>query len=281
MKIIKNIFEFIEYRNKLSKKIALVPTMGSIHEGHLSLVDTAKQYGEIIIATIFINPIQFNSSEDYKSYPKDFDQDKEILQNKGVDILFCPSISEIYPDGFDTTIKVDFLSELLEGKYRKDHMEGVATVLTKLFNIILPDYAIFGEKDFQQLLLIKSFVKDLNVPVKIISSKTIRDKDGLALSSRNIKLNPDERNIATEINKSLIMGVEKILLGEKNSKNIIEYIKIYLSSFNLIKIEYISIRNPKNFEVINKINKEFVILIAVYVGNIRLIDNIIIEEKNG
>tara|TARA_E500000331_G_scaffold234902_1_gene225108 strand:- start:1221 stop:2066 length:846 start_codon:yes stop_codon:yes gene_type:complete len=281
LKIIKNIFEFIEYRNKLSKKIALVPTMGSIHEGHLSLVDTAKQYGEIIIATIFINPIQFNSSEDYKSYPKDFDQDKEILQNKGVDILFCPSISEIYPDGFDTTIKVDFLSELLEGKYRKDHMEGVATVLTKLFNIILPDYAIFGEKDFQQLFLIKSFVKDLNVPVKIISSKTIRDKDGLALSSRNIKLNPDERNIATEINKSLIMGVEKILLGEKNSKNIIEYIKIYLSSFNLIKIEYISIRNPKNFEVINKINKEFVILIAVYVGNIRLIDNIIIEEKNG
>ena len=281
MKIIKNIFEFIEYRNKLSKKIALVPTMGSIHEGHLSLVDTAKQYGEIIIATIFINPIQFNSSEDYKSYPKDFDQDKEILQNKGVDILFCPSISEIYPDGFDTTIKVDFLSELLEGKYRKDHMEGVATVVTKLFNIILPDYAIFGEKDFQQLFLIKSFVKDLNVPVKIISSKTIRDKDGLALSSRNIKLNPDERNIATEINKSLIMGVEKILLGEKNSKNIIEYIKIYLSSFNLIKIEYISIRNPKNFEVINKINKEFVILIAVYVGNIRLIDNIIIEEKNG
>tara|TARA_B110000014_G_C20121214_1_gene594269 strand:+ start:963 stop:1808 length:846 start_codon:yes stop_codon:yes gene_type:complete len=281
LKIIKNIFEFIEYRNKLSKKIALVPTMGSIHEGHLSLVDTAKQYGEIIIATIFINPMQFNSSEDYKSYPKDFDQDKEILQNKGVDILFCPSISEIYPDGFDTTIKVDFLSELLEGKYRKDHMEGVATVVTKLFNIILPDYAIFGEKDFQQLLLIKSFVKDLNVPVKIISSKTIRDKDGLALSSRNIKLNPDERNIATEINKSLIMGVEKILLGEKNSKNIIEYIKIYLSSFNLIKIEYISIRNPKNFEVINKINKEFVILIAVYVGNIRLIDNIIIEEKNG
>lgn len=281
MKIIKNIFEFIEYRNKLSKKIALVPTMGSIHEGHLSLVDTAKQYGEIIIATIFINPMQFNSSEDYKSYPKDFDQDKEILQNRGVDILFCPSISEIYPDGFDTTIKVDFLSELLEGKYRKDHMEGVATVVTKLFNIILPDYAIFGEKDFQQLLLIKSFVKDLNVPVKIISSKTIRDKDGLALSSRNIKLNPDERNIATEINKSLIMGVEKILLGEKNSKNIIEYIRIYLSSFNLIKIEYVSIRNPKTFEVINKINKEFVILIAAYVGNIRLIDNIIIEEKNG
>jgi len=281
LKIIKNIFEFIEYRNKLSKKIALVPTMGSIHEGHLSLVDTAKQYGEIIIATIFINPMQFNSSEDYKSYPKDFDQDKEILQNRGVDILFCPSISEIYPDGFDTTIKVDFLSELLEGKYRKDHMEGVATVVTKLFNIILPDYAIFGEKDFQQLLLIKSFVKDLNVPVKIISSKTIRDKDGLALSSRNIKLNPDERNIATEINKSLIMGVEKILLGEKNSKNIIEYIRIYLSSFNLIKIEYVSIRNPKTFEVINKINKEFVILIAAYVGNIRLIDNIIIEEKNG
>ena len=281
MKIIKNIFEFIEYRNKLSKKIALVPTMGSIHEGHLSLVDTAKQYGEIIIATIFINPMQFNSSEDYKSYPKDFDQDKEILQNRGVDILFCPSISEIYPDGFDTTIKVDFLSELLEGKYRKDHMEGVATVVTKLFNIILPDYAIFGQKDFQQLLLIKSFVKDLNVPVKIISSKTIRDKDGLALSSRNIKLNPDERNIATEINKSLIMGVEKILSGEKNSKNIIEYIRIYLSSFNLIKIEYVSIRNPKTFEVINKINKEFVILIAAYVGNIRLIDNIIIEEKNG
>ena len=280
MKIINTISEFIELRNELSKKIALVPTMGSIHEGHISLVETAKKHGDIIIATIFVNPIQFNNTEDYNSYPKDFDKDVEILEKNGVDILFCPSLSEVYPDGFDTTVRVNSLSNSLEGQYRKGHMEGVATIVTKLFNIILPDYAIFGEKDYQQLLLIKSFVKDLNMSVEIIQSKTVRDKEGLALSSRNIKLTSAERLVACEIIKSLNIAFEKIISGQKNSEQIINFIKEHLASFDSIKIEYVSIRNPYDFEIIDKIQEEFVILIAAFIGEVRLIDNVIFVGKN-
>jgi len=280
LKIINTISEFIELRNELSKKIALVPTMGSIHEGHISLVETAKKHGDIIIATIFVNPIQFNNTEDYNSYPKDFDKDVEILQKNGVDILFCPSLSEVYPDGFDTTVRVNSLSNSLEGHYRKGHMEGVATIVTKLFNIILPDYAIFGEKDYQQLLLIKSFVKDLNMSVEIIQSKTVRDKEGLALSSRNIKLTSAERLVACEIIKSLNIAFEKIISGQKNSEQIINFIKEHLASFDSIKIEYVSIRNPYDFEILDKIQEEFVILVAAFIGEVRLIDNVIFVVKN-
>ena len=159
-------------------------------------------------------------------------------------------------------------------------MEGVATIVTKLFNIIAPDYAIFGEKDYQQLLLIKSFVKDLNIPVKIIQSKTVRDKEGLAISSRNIKLASNERLFACEIIKSLNKGFEKIISGQKNSEEIINFIREYLASFDSIKIEYISIRNPYDFEIINEIKEEFVILIAAFVGEVRLIDNVIFLGKN-
>ena len=280
MKIINTISEFIENRDKLSKRISLVPTMGSIHEGHISLVETAKKYGDIIIASIFVNPIQFNNTEDYDSYPKDFEKDVEILEKNGVDILFCPSLSEVYPDGFDTTVRVNSLSNSLEGKYRKGHMEGVATIVTKLFNIILPDYAIFGEKDYQQLLLIKSFVKDLNMSVEIIQSKTVRDKEGLALSSRNIKLTSAERLVACEIIKSLNIAFEKIISGQKNSEQIINFIKEHLASFDSIKIEYVSIRNPYDFEIIDKIQEEFVILVAAFIGEVRLIDNVIFVGKN-
>ena len=280
MKIINKISDFIELRCQISKKIALVPTMGSIHEGHISLVETAKNHGDTVVATIFVNPIQFNNTEDYISYPKTFDKDVANLEKNGVDILFCPSLSEVYPDGFDTTVRVNYLSDCLEGKYRKGHMEGVATIVTKLFNITAPDYAIFGEKDYQQLLLIKSFVKDLNIPVKIIQSKTVRDKEGLAISSRNIKLSSNERLFACEIIKSLNKGFEKIISGQKNSEEIINFIRDYLSSFDSIKIEYISIRNPYDFEIINEIKEEFVILIAAFVGEVRLIDNVIFLGKN-
>ena len=188
MKIYYKIDDFLDARSKLnSKKIILVPTKGSIHEGHISLINKARSYADIVIVTIFINPIQFNSSIDYDSYPRSIEEDKKTLEKNGVDILFCPSSPEVYPEKFQTSVKVSLFSEVLEGKFRKGHMEGVATVVTKLFNLVRPDYAIFGEKDFQQLLLIKTFVKDLNIPVKIISGETIRDNEGLALSSRNEK----------------------------------------------------------------------------------------------
>ena len=281
MKTISKISEFLELRDKLSQNIALIPTMGSIHEGHISLIKTAKKYAEIVVVTIFVNPIQFNSKDDYNSYPNTLEKDKEILIKNEIDILFCPSNSEIYPDDFNTYVHVNRFIKTLEGKYRNGHMEGVATIVTKLFNITKPEYAIFGEKDFQQLLLIKAFVRDLNMPVKIISSKTIRDKDGLALSSRNEKLSLEEKISSVEIIKSLKMAFQKITSGEKSSQKIIDLINVYLSKFELIKVEYVSIRHPQTFETINTIKEECVILIAVFVGNVRLIDNIIYDEKNG
>jgi len=282
VKIYNKIDSFLDARSKLnSKKISLVPTMGSIHEGHLSLINKAKSYGDIVIVTIFVNPIQFNSSIDYNSYPRNIEEDKKILKKHGVDILFCPSSSEIYPEKFQTSVNVRLFCEVLEGKFRKGHMEGVATVVTKLFNLVRPDYAIFGEKDFQQLLLIKTFVKDLNIPVKIISGKTIRDIEGLALSSRNRKLTINQKKHAIQIIKSLRLGIEAVRSGEKESKKIIKKITDYLSDFNLIEIEYVSIRDLKNFEKINNINNDSIILISVFIGKIRLIDNLIYRNENG
>ena len=282
MKIYYKIDDFLDARSKLnSKKIILVPTMGSIHEGHISLINKAKLYADIVIVTIFINPIQFNSSIDYDSYPRSIEEDKKTLEKNGVDILFCPSSPEVYPEKFQTSVKVSLFSEVLEGKFRKGHMEGVATIVTKLFNLVRPDFAIFGEKDFQQLLLIKSFVQDLNIPVKIISGETIRDNEGLALSSRNEKLTNDEKIQATQIIKSLNLGVETLRSGEKESDNIIKKIKDYLADYNLIQIEYVSIRDVNNFEKVNKIDEDIVILISVFIGKIRLIDNLIYRKKNG
>ena len=282
MKIYYKIDDFLDARSKLnSKKIILVPTMGSIHEGHISLINKARSYADIVIVTIFINPIQFNSSIDYDSYPRSIEEDKKTLEKNGVDILFCPSSPEVYPEKFQTSVKVSLFSEVLEGKFRKGHMEGVATIVTKLFNLVRPDFAIFGEKDFQQLLLIKSFVEDLNIPVKIISGETIRDNEGLALSSRNEKLTNDEKIQATQIIKSLNLGVETLRSGEKESDNIIKKITDYLADYNLIQIEYVSIRDVNNFEKVNKIDEDIVILISVFIGKIRLIDNLIYRKKNG
>ena len=282
MKIYYKIDDFLDARSKLnSKKIILVPTMGSIHEGHISLINKARSYADIVIVTIFINPIQFNSSIDYDSYPRSIEEDKKTLEKNGVDILFCPSSPEVYPEKFQTSVKVSLFSEVLEGKFRKGHMEGVATIVTKLFNLVRPDFAIFGEKDFQQLLLIKSFVEDLNIPVKIISGETIRDNEGLALSSRNEKLTNDEKIQAIQIIKSLNLGVETLRSGEKESDNIIKKIRDYLADYNLIQIEYVSIRDVNNFEKVNKIDEDIVILISVFIGKIRLIDNLIYRKKNG
>ena len=282
MKIYYKIDDFLDARSKLnSKKIILVPTMGSIHEGHISLINKAKSYADIVIVTIFINPIQFNSSIDYDSYPRSIEEDKKTLEKNGVDILFCPSTPEIYPEKFQTSVNVRLFSEVLEGKFRKGHMEGVATIVTKLFNLVRPDFAIFGEKDFQQLLLIKSFVQDLNIPVKIISGETIRDNEGLALSSRNEKLTNNEKTQAIQIIKSLNLGVKKIRSGEKESDKIIKKIRDYLEDFNLIQIEYISIRDVNNFEKVHQIDRDVIVLIATFVGKIRLIDNLIYRKKNG
>lgn len=253
--------------------------MGNLHDGHISLINLAKKTTDLVIVSLFVNPIQFSSFDDYSTYPKTYKKDISILNKNGVDILLCPDRSEIFPYDFNTSVIAKDFTEVLEGKCRTGHMEGVATIVTKLLNIVKPDIAIFGEKDFQQLMLIKSICKDLNISIDIISSKIIRDTDGLALSSRNNLLSRDEKKQANEIFKSLKLGYEKALSGENNVSNIINLVKSKLSKYNLIKVEYISIRNPNNFQELKIIDDDFIILIAAYVDSIRLIDNIKYIQK--
>ena len=280
MKTFTTIKEFLRFRKTIiSKKLSLVPTMGDIHDGHKSLIDIAKKKSDLVVVSLFVNPIQFTSIDEYNSYPDTLKRDKDILVKQGVDILICPNKKEILPQEFNTSIVINKFISILEGSFRPGHMEGVATIVTKLFNITNPDLAIFGEKDFQQLTLIKSLCKDLNFPIKIISSKTVRDSNGLALSSRNNFLSREEKFQAHEIYKALMYGYEQIIKGEKVAENIVNLIKTRLDNFDLIKVEYVSIRNPKTFEELKIISEDFIILIAAFVGKTRLIDNIKYVEK--
>jgi len=253
--------------------------MGNIHDGHISLINTAKKESDLVVVSLFVNPIQFKSISDYHQYPITLDRDTNILTKQGVDALFCPEKTEIFPKEFNTSVVINKFISILEGRYRPGHMEGVATIVAKLFNITNPDLAIFGEKDFQQLMLIKSLSKDLNFPIKIISSKIVRDSNGLALSSRNNFLSKNEKFQAYEIFKALKFGYDEVSKGEKLSENIVNIIKTKLANFDLVKVEYVSIRDPNTFEELKIINGDFIILIAAFVGKTRLIDNIKYVEK--
>ncbi len=281
MKTFTTTKDFLKFRKTISSKtLSLVPTMGNIHQGHISLINTAKKKSDLVIVSLFVNPIQFKSIDDYHAYPNTLYKDKDILAKEDVDILFCPQKTEIFPEEFNTSVVLNKFVSVLEGTYRPGHMEGVATIVTKLFNITNPDLAIFGEKDFQQLMLIKSLSKDLNFPIKIISSKIVRDSNGLALSSRNNFLSKNEKFQAYEIFKALAFGCEEVSKGEKLSENIVNLIKKRLSNFELIRLEYVSVRNPNTFEELQVINGDYIILIAAFVGKTRLIDNLKYVEKN-
>ena len=259
---------------KLNRPIGLVPTMGSIHEGHKKLINASKKQNFTTIATLFINPTQFGENEDFDEYPRNFNKDKNNLSNLEVDILFSPDYSEMYPKEFQTNVINSEMSSVLEGESRPRHFTGVATVVSKLFNITNPNKAYFGQKDYQQLFIINKLNTDLNHGVKIISIPTVSENNGLALSSRNIYLNQQERIAAKEIYSSLKYGKSIYLEGETNSNTIIEYIQKYLEKEPLIKIEYISIRDKLTFEPTKTISLLSIALIAVSIGKTRLIDNL-------
>jgi pantoate--beta-alanine ligase len=279
MKIIETIKEMQEYSNnlkKLGKSIAVVPTMGFLHEGHLSLVDIAKENADIVVLTNFVNPTQFAPHEDLATYPRDFEQDCKLSESRGVDIVFHPKAEEMYPKDSSTWVEETQLSEGLCSVTRPIFFRGVVTIVTKLFNAVLPDIAVFGQKDAQQCLIIKRMVRDLNFPIKIIIGDIVREADGLAMSSRNKYLTKSERTRALSIYKSLIAAKEEILLGEKNILTIESKIRRSIENENG-KIDYIEIRDTKNLSKLNEINGETLIAIAAFFGKTRLIDNIIIE----
>jgi pantoate--beta-alanine ligase len=260
--------------------IAFVPTMGYLHEGHLSLMREARKRGDVLVISIFVNPTQFGPGEDYDKYPRDMNRDLNLLYGVGVDICFTPSSHEMYPDGFQTSVEVEQVTQNLCGTSRPGHFRGVTTVVAKLFNIVKPHLAFFGQKDYQQLIAIKRMVKDLNMDIEVIGMPTIREPNGLAVSSRNVYLNPKKRKEALALYRSLVKARELFSQGEKNAATILKEVKrIIEEEGNSAKIDYVKICDAYTLEDIDEIQAEAIIAVAVHIGKTRLIDNIILKEE--
>tara|TARA_B000000460_G_scaffold232516_1_gene191560 strand:- start:449 stop:1282 length:834 start_codon:yes stop_codon:yes gene_type:complete len=273
LKVIDNIKEMFYERALITKKVALVPTMGSLHKGHEALLKRSKEIADVTIASLFINPKQFDSDKDYARYPTSIDSDLSIFERNKVQIVFMPSKDEMYNKNFNSVIKINDLNNELEGNYRKGHMDGVSTVVMKLFNITKPNIALFGEKDFQQLKVIEKMVYDFSMDIKIEPVETVRDLHGLALSSRNFLLNESQRISAQSISKSLELAIVAFKKGQIVTNEVCKIVIDYLDKVEDVKLEYVTIRTLDTFKEIKSIKGPFVLLIAAYVGDIRLIDN--------
>jgi pantoate--beta-alanine ligase len=252
--------------------------MGALHEGHLSLIRRARKENDIVIVSIFVNPAQFGPKEDFKNYPRDLKRDSRLCRKGGVDVLFYPDAKQIYPQNYKTYITVEGLSDSLCGKFRPGHFRGVATIVAKLFNIVSPDIAYFGQKDAQQAIIIKRMIEDLNMPVKIKVMPIVREPDGLAMSSRNIYLSPQERKDAAVLYASLIRAKKLIIEGKKDPQGVTKEMKKMIEDKKSAKVQYIAIVNPENLKQVNKIRGRTLVLLAVYIGKTRLIDNIIVRN---
>ena len=278
MKFSETIVDFQETLDSMPRPIGLVPTMGFLHEGHLALIRKAVRENKTVVASIFVNPSQFSQGEDFKEYPRDIDSDLKLLASEGVDVVFAPSIEEMYPNGFDTYINVGNVSMKLEGEHRLNHFDGVATIVCKLFNISNPDKAYFGKKDAQQCAVIEKLNADLNLGVKIELVETVRDKDGLALSSRNVHLTKAERLSALSINQALFSAVSVWRSGIKSSNHLVNVVREILERDTMLDIDYVSIVDPKTFNILEMVVDGSMICTAVHVGQIRLIDNAIFHK---
>ncbi len=265
-----------EVSRKKGASTGFVPTMGYLHEGHLSLVREARKRNDLVVVSIFVNPTQFGPKEDLRKYPRDLKRDLELLSKQKVDVVFCPGTGEMYPEGFGTYIEVKGLSDKLCGASRPGHFRGVATVVAKLFNIVRPDVAYFGEKDFQQLVIIKKMAADMNMDVKIVSMPTVRESDGLAMSSRNSYLGKEERSSATAIIRSLKLAKTLAGSGVKSAESI-KAAMIKLMKASGLKIDYISICDPQTLEEKKAVRGKTLVAVAAYAGKTRLIDNIVIK----
>ena len=263
---------------KKDKKIGFVPTMGALHDGHLTLVRKSKEENDITVVSIFVNPKQFGPNEDFASYPRTFESDKEKLEKEGVDFLFYPDVNDMYPEDYSTSVEVTSdITKKLCGRKRPGHFNGVTTVVAKLFNIVLPDNAYFGLKDYQQYVIIKRMVKDLNFSINIVGVPIVRESDGLAMSSRNKYLSPDERKDAVLIYTSLLEAKKLIENGIKSAYIIKKEIENILVRSRFSKIDYVEIVDPETLKSVDNISKTVLIAIACYFGKARLIDNMLIE----
>ena len=256
--------------------IVLVPTMGYLHEGHLSLIRAARPLRPVVVVSIFVNPTQFGPDEDYQRYPRDMERDRRLAAGAGADIIFAPTEEEMYPEGYQTFVKVEELSRHLCGASRPVHFRGVATVVLKLFNIAGPEAAVFGEKDYQQLAVIRRMARDLDLGVEIVGCPIIREEDGLAMSSRNEYLSPDERLSALSLNRSLEAGREMILGGEEDAGIVREAIREVIEGAEGTAVDYVSVADPVNLEELDRVTGPTLLAVAVKIGPARLIDNVVV-----
>jgi len=276
MEVIKTIKEMQRLHPSLAKPLGLVPTMGFLHQGHLALIRQAKEDNASVVVSIFVNPTQFAPGEDYERYPRDIQNDLVELEKIGVDVVFTPSRGEMYPHGFNSRVEVDRLTSRLEGASRPGHFSGVTTVVTKLFNIIQPQRAYFGQKDAQQVAVIKKMVLDLNMDIRIISLPTVREPDGLALSSRNSYLNPKERQAALILYQSLALAKKLYRQGEKDAARLRGEMVRLIRKEPLATIDYVNITDAETLEELEGIKPPALVSLAVKIGETRLIDNVIL-----
>jgi pantoate--beta-alanine ligase len=282
MRIIEKIAEmrqWSEAERRTGRRIAFVPTMGFLHSGHLCLVRDARARGERLVVSIFVNPRQFGPGEDFAGYPRDFTRDRELLENESVDVLFHPSVEEMYPRGAQTHVEVERLSLPLCGALRPGHFRGVATVVTKLFNIVLPHLAVFGEKDYQQLQVIRRLARDLSLGLEIIGHPIVREADGLAMSSRNAYLTGAERAAALCLSRALCKAERVFKRGETSAQGIVQIALGVLQKEPLAAIEYIKLCDAETLDEIEQIAGPAVLALAVRIGKARLIDNRVLDHK--
>ncbi len=282
MKIIRSPNAMAAWRERLiyeGAKIGLVPTMGALHEGHRALIQAARLRCDALVVSIFVNPIQFGPREDLAKYPRPISQDRTLCRKEGVDICFEPTVEAMYPAGFQTLVTLPALACRWEGEVRPHHFSGVATVVTKLFGIIRPRIAIFGQKDFQQSVLVQQLVKDLDLGVEIVVHPTVREADGLAKSSRNVYLSPDDRIRAATLHKSLQAGAEAIRTGITNGKTIRSAMVRVVKNEPAMTIDYLTVCDPRTLEPLSYVNSRAVLLGAVRLGPVRLIDNLLVASS--
>lgn len=276
MKTVETIAKMRQERSRLSEPLGFVPTMGYLHEGHLSLVRRAREENLTVVVSIFVNPTQFGPGEDFVSYPRDTQRDLAMLEPY-TDIVFMPSAEEFYPPDYDSWVDIEGITDVLEGARRPGHFRGVATVCTKLFNIIQPTRAYFAQKDAQQLLVIKKMVKELNMPLEIVTCPTVRESDGLAMSSRNVYLNKEERQAATVLYRALMLAEQLYSSGERDANTLRRRLTEMIESEPLAETDYVSVANTETLKELDKIENKALVSMAVRIGKTRLIDNMVVE----
>ena len=274
---IAEIREIVRQARLAGHTVGFVPTMGYLHEGHLELMRRARERCDFVVASIFVNPTQFGPNEDLDRYPRDLERDARLAEEVGVDVIFNPPVEEMYPPGYCTYVEVERLTEKMCGASRPGHFRGVATVVTKLFNIVKPDVAFFGQKDAQQALVIQGMVADLNMDLEIVTVPTVRESDGLAMSSRNVYLDPEQRRAALVLSRSLDRAVEAVRAGERDVARIRQMVEDLIRAEPLARIDYVEIYSYPGLEPVERLQGQALLALAVKFGQTRLIDNVILE----